>query len=195
MDQFAWSIILVAMVGTPSWPMTGAAVPRQAGGPAQAATVRPGPAKNYVRLPPPTGFTIDYPKDWQVLVGVGSSLAVVYSKARDAGVTVERAKLAVPLLPSEIIDATADQEKQEWQKRQPHATIMTHQFQNFGNSKTIIIDFSQPGAQGTEHVRIYNVIQGTDKYRVICTTKQPLFDKYKDTFQQIAFSLTPNPTQ
>ena len=196
MYHMARSFILVAVVGSSSLSMLGAKTPQPAGKPGlPPAGVRAAPVKNYVRLASMNGFTIDHPKDWQVLVGVGSALAVVFSRAKDATLAVERLKLAVALAPSEIIDDTAEQEKQELQKRQPLATSFSHQFQNFGDSKTIIIDYRQLGAQGPEHVRVYNIMRGTDKYRLICTTRLQLLDKYKDTFQQIAFSLAPNATQ
>lgn len=196
MYQIVRSIILVTVVGGSSLAMLGAQTPQTAGRPTvPAASPRPAPAKNYVRLAAMNGFTIDYPKDWQVLIGVGSSLAVMFSRPKDATIAVERVKLAVALSPSEIIDDTAEVEKQELQRRQPLAANFSHQFQTFGSSRIIIIDYRQLGSQGPEHVRVYNIMRGTDKYRLLCTTKLQMLDKYKDAFQQIAFSLAPNSTQ
>jgi hypothetical protein len=196
MSHMVRSIILVAVVGGSPLATLVAQTPQPAGKPTvPAASQQTAPPRNYVRLASMNGFTIDYPRDWQVLIGVGSSLAVMVSKARDAAVAVERVKLAVALSPSEIIDDTAELEKQELQRRQPQATNFSHQFQPFGSSKVIIIDYRQLGSQGPEHVRVYNVIRGTDKYRLLCTTRLQLLDKYKDMFQQIAFSLAPNSSQ
>ena len=141
------------------------------------------------------GFTIDHPKDWQQLVGVGSAFLVLFSRARDAAVAVERLTLAVPLAPSEIIPETAEAEIKEWEGRRTLASGFSPQIVEYLGNKVVIIDFRQPGVQGLQHVRLYNIIRGTDKFRVICTTPLPTFDKYKDTFHRMALSLTPATAQ
>jgi hypothetical protein len=97
----------------------------------------------------------------------------------------------VPLAISEITDQTANLEIEDWQVRRPLATGFSHQFVDFLGARSILIDFTQAGALGPEHVRLYTLPRGTDWYRVICTTTQPTFDKYKETFQRIALSVTP----
>jgi hypothetical protein len=167
------------------------APPVQAAKPA-AGAVRPGPASGDQRITLSTGFTVDYPKkDWQTLVGVGSSFVVLFHKSREAAVAIERTKVRVPLAINEINDQTANLEKEDWQVRHPLATGFSHQFVDFLGARSILIDFTQPGSQGPEHVRLYTLPRGTDWYRVICTTTQPTFDKYKETFQRIALSVTP----
>ena len=157
-----------------------------------AGTVRPGPASGDQRMVLPTGFTVDYPKkDWQTLVGVGSSFVVLFHKSREAALAIERTKVRVPLAINEINDQTATLEIEDWQVRRPLASGFSHQFVDFLGARSILIDFIQPGAQGPEHVRLYSLPRGTDWYRVICTTTQPTFDKYKETFQRIALSVTP----
>jgi hypothetical protein len=163
--------------------------------PAPATAVRPGPASSDQRLAISSGFTVDYPKkDWQTLVGVGSSVVVLFHKSREAAIAIERTKVPVPLAVNDINDQTATIEIEDWQVRRPLATGFSHQFVDFNGARTILIDFNQPGAVGVEHVRLYTMPRGTDWYRGICTTTQPTFDKYKETCHRIALSVTPTAT-
>ena len=165
--------------------------PVKAAEPATGAA-RPAPAAGDQRMTVSTGFTVDYPKkDWMTLVGVGSSSVVLFHKSREAAVAVERTKVRVPLAINDINNQTATLEIDEWQLRRPLATGFSPQFVDFLGTRSILIDFTQPGAQGPEHVRLYVLPRRTDWYRVICTTTLPTFDKYKETFQRIAFSVTP----
>ena len=192
-------IAILAIIGGPSaisdaqTPKPGSkpAQPVQTGQPA-AGAARPGPASGDQRMVLSSGFTVDYPKrDWQPLVAVGSSFVVLFHKSREAAVAIERTKVPVPLAMNEIIDQTATIEIEEWQKRRPLTTGFSHQFIDFLGQRSILIDFTQAGSQGPEHVRLYTLPRGTDWYRVICTTTLPTFDKYKETFQRIALSVTP----
>ena len=161
-----------------------------------SGAARPGPASGDQRMAVSSGFTVDYPKrDWQPLVGVGSSFVVLFHKTREAAVAIERTKVPVPLAMNEINDQTATLEIEDWQKRRPLATGFSHQFVDFLGQRSILIDFTQAGSQGPEHVRLYTLPRGTDWYRVICTTSQATFDKYKDTFQRVALSVTPTGSQ
>lgn len=192
------ALLLVAVVSAQSLSVVRGQGPQPAAKPSQPPTakpaVRPGPARGDSRLTTPA-FTIDYPKDWQQLVGVGSAFLVLFSKSRDAAVALERLTLAVPLAPSEIIPETAEAEVKEWQGRRTLASGFSPQIVEYAGNRIIIIDFRQPGVQGLEHVRLYNIIRGTDKFRVICSTPLPMFDKYKDTFHRMALSLTPATAQ
>jgi hypothetical protein len=172
------------------------AKPAPAAQPAQpgAAAVRPGPASGDQRLVVPSGFTVDYPKkDWQTLVGVGSSVVVLFHRSREAAVAIERTKVSVPLAINEINEQTAKLEVEDWQVRRPLTTSSLPQFVDFNGARTLIIDFTQPGAQGSEHVRLYAMPRGTDLFRAICTTTVPTFDKYKETCHRIALSVTATP--
>jgi hypothetical protein len=42
---------------------------------------------------------------------------------------------------------------------------------------------------------MYTLPRGADWYRVICTTTQASFDKFKDTCHTVALSLTPTPAR
>ena len=172
-------------------PVPGDSVPAKPVPAAQPGTPRPGPAASDQRLVVPSGFTVDYPKkDWQTLVGVGSSVVVLFHKSREAAIAIERTKVRVALAVNEINDQTANLEIEDWQVRRPLATGFSHQFVDFNGTRSILIDFTQPGAQGTEHVRLYTLPRGTDLFRAICTTTQPTFDKYKETCHRIALSVT-----
>ena len=192
------SIAVLAVICGQS--VLGAQAPKGGGKPAPpvqtaqpaAGAGRPGPASGDQRMTLSTGFTLDYPKkDWLTLVGVGSSYVVLFHKSREATVAIERTKVRVPLAPNEINQQTATLEIEDWQARRPFATGFSPQFVDFLGARSILIDFTQPGAQGPEHVRLYTLPRGTDWYRVICTTTLHTFDKYKETFQRIALSVTP----
>jgi hypothetical protein len=170
-------------------PAFSGAAPSQAGG-------GPPKASGDNRLATLSGFTVDYPKkDWQPLVGAGSSLVVFAHKTHEATVAIERKKVEHPLAQNDITDQTATLEIDDWQGRRPLSTGFSHQFLDLAGARLIVIDFSQPGPQGPEHVRMYTLPRGTDWYRVVCTTTQASFEKYKDTCHRIALSLTPTPAQ
>jgi len=143
------------------------------------------------RLRTSLGFVVDYPKrDWQVVVGVGSSVVVFVHKSRQATVAIERTRVEHPLAPNEITDQTAQIEIEDWQLRNPLAHGFKHELTHF-SGRVIVIDFNQTGAQGPERVRMYALPRGADWYRVICTATSDSFDKHKDTCQRMARSLTP----
>jgi hypothetical protein len=138
------------------------------------------------------GFSIDYPKrDWNVLVGAGSSLIVFAHKKGDATVAVEKKPVKRPLAQDEITEDVAQFEVKDWQDRRPEVTIFPATVMPYNGMNFIVIDFNQPGPQGAEHVRLYSMPRGVNWYRVICTAKQTSFEGYKDTCHRMAMSLTP----
>lgn len=173
-------VLLALLIG----PAASIAPTAQDAGPPKASTD--------TRLSTMSGFTIDYPKkDWTPLAGAGSSLIVFFHKTREATVAVERTKVGRPLAPSDITEQTATLEVEDWQNRRPQASGFSHQFMEYAGTRLMIIDFSQPGSQGPERVRMYTMPRGVDWYRVICTTTQSSFEKYRETCHKIALSLTP----
>jgi hypothetical protein len=138
------------------------------------------------------GFSIDYPKkDWNVLVGAGSSLIVFAHKKGDATVAVEKKPVKRPLAQDEINAEIAKLEVEDWQARRPEVSIFPATVLPYNGLNYIVIDFTQPGSQGSEHVRIYSIPRGVNWYRVICTTTQASFEGYKATCHRMAMSLTP----
>ena len=184
MHQTTGLVLLIASLwGQASSPATKAAQPAEA---------PKSPADN--RVTTLGGFTVDYPKkDWQALVGAGSALIVFAHKTREATVAIERTKVEHPLALNEITDQTATLESEDWLTRRPQATGFSHQMLDWAGRRYIVIDFSQPGPQGPEHVRMYTMPSGSDWFRVVCTTTAASFDRYKDPCQRIALSLTPTP--
>jgi len=143
------------------------------------------------RLTALAGFTVDYPKkDWQFLVGTGSAVVVFFHKNRQATVAIERTRIEHPLAPNEIVAQTATLEIEDWQARRPLSTSFSHQFMDVSGARFIVIDFSQPGPSGPEHVRMYTMPRGNGWFRVVCTTTQRTFETYKETCHRIALSLT-----
>jgi hypothetical protein len=142
------------------------------------------------RLNSGLGFIIDYPKrDWKPVVGAGSSLVVFVHKTGQATVAIEKTRVEHPLAPNEITEQTATLEIEDWQARNSMASGFAHQFADLGG-RAIVIDFTQPGAQGRERVRIYALPRGHDWYRVICTATASSFDNVQDTCQRMVQSLT-----
>jgi hypothetical protein len=160
--------------------------------PFQAAAGPPKAASDN-RLTTIAGFTVDYPKkDWQLPVGVGSSLVVFVHKTTQATVAIERTSVR-PLAKNEITEQTATLEIDDWVARRPQARAIGHQLLDIAGARFIMIDLLQSGPQGSERVRMYTLPRGTDWFRVICTTTQDSFEKYLDTCHRIALSLTPTP--
>jgi len=166
--------------------------------PAVAQPAAPGPppkAASDTRLTSIGGFTVDYPtKDWPMLGGVGSALVVFFHKSREAAIAIERIKLVVPMAMNDIVEETATNEINDWKDRRPLAYGFSHQFADEGAARTIVIDFNQPGPLGIEHVRLYTLLRGLDRYRVTCTTLETNFKKYIDTCHRVARSLYPTTT-
>ena len=180
-------VVMAIVCGQPS--ISGAPPLQVTGG-----TVRP-LASSDNRLSTLTGFTVDYPKrDWNLLVGAGSSLVVFAHKNRDATVAIERTTIERPLAPNEITEQTAVLEMEQWLSRRPLASSLARQLVDVAGARFIVIDFAQSGPQGREIARIYTLPRGSNWYRVICTTTQPTFEKYRDTCHRIALSVTPTPT-
>jgi hypothetical protein len=75
------------------------------------------------------------------------------------------------------------------------SSSFSHQFAEIAGARLIVIDFSQPGPQGAERVRMYTLPRGSEWYRVICTTTVGSFEKHLPTCHKIASSLTPAPSQ
>jgi hypothetical protein len=164
---------------------SGAAPFQAGGGPAKAATDN--------RLATLGGLTVDYPKkEWTMLVGTGSSRVVFVHKTNKATVAIERTKVR-PLAQNDITEQTAKLEIEDWQARRPLSTALGHQILDIAGGRYIMSDLMQPGAQGSERVRMYTLPRGADWFRVICTTTQDTFEKYLDTCHRIALSLTPTP--
>ena len=98
------------------------------------------------------------------------------------------------MAPSDIVEDTAKNEVSDWKERRPLAYGFSHQFIDEGSGRTIVIDFNQPGPAGIEHVRLYTMFRGLDRFRLICTTPEALFKKYIGTCHRMALSLYPTTT-
>jgi len=145
---------------------------------------------------PSLGVTMDYPKkDWLVLsVGAGSA-SVVFVQSRGQATVALEVLRRKPLAREEITDQTAGLEEESWRARRRQARDFSPQFLDINGARSIIMDFSQPGPNGPEHVRMYTMPRGSDWYRVVCTTAQADFDKYKEIFHAMALSLKPESAQ
>jgi len=167
------------------------AKPAAGGQPATPQTVRP-LAKSDKRIESKTGFIVDYPKkDWQeIVLGTGSSQLVLFHKNKQVTVAIERTTVPNALTRKEITEQTAKLEFEQWADRRP-LTAFGHQVVDVSGEPTIVIDFTQPGPQGTERVRVYAMPRGRDRFRVICTAPETTYKQYWDACHQIAVSLTP----
>ena len=88
----------------------------------------------------------------------------------------------MPLAVNEINDQTANLEIEDWQVRRPLATGFSHQFVDFNGARTSSSSISPSRARRAPSTcGSTRLPRGTDWFRVICTTTQPTFDKYKET--------------
>ena len=177
-----------AQSNPPAKPPAGA---QPAAKPATPQTVRP-LAKDAKRIESKTGFIVDYPKkDWQeIRLGTGSAQLVLFHKNKTVTVAIERTSVPNALSRKEITEQTAKLEFEHWADRRP-LTAFGHQVADLSGEPAIVIDFTQPGPQGTERVRVYAIPRGRDRFRVICTAPEATYKQYWDTCHQIALSLTP----
>jgi hypothetical protein len=152
---------------------------------------RRAPKAEYLAFKDPAGqFSLEYPKDWQVLPGAGDVIATFAQKNGEAALVIERSRLSVALKnPEEVTDLFIQIETDALKERQPKATDVTGKLVLQGGRRLIVVDYSRPGLVKPERVRQYSMPQGPVLFRLTCSTATALFTKYDPMFVHVAESL------
>jgi hypothetical protein len=187
MMPYSSTLLLVAAL------LCGPLAPSAAAQPQPPRPANPIPTQQFAS--PTFGFTLEYPKkDWKITAGAGAAVVVFVQNKGEATVAIEVLKVP-PLAPEEINEQTVKLEIEDWQARRTPPAVVTHLLGNISTGRVIVLDFTQPGARGSERVRLYALPRGSVWYRVICTATTAAFGKYEGIFQTIATSLTPTPSR
>jgi hypothetical protein len=107
----------------------------------------------------------------------------------EATVAIERTKVGSPSLPTKSTIKPPLSRSKTGRRGARSRTGFSHQFVDFLGARSILIDFTQPGSQGPEHVRLYTlppaaptVVPGDLHH------DEPTFDKCtRKRLQRIAF--------
>lgn len=156
---------------------------------------------DYLAFKDPGGrLTIDYPKGWQVITGMGDVVATFAEKHGEAAVVVERFRMDQSLQPDEITDLFGQIEADVLAERQPKASnvVSTIREQKAGGTgavtRSVVITYLRPGLGGSERAVQYSLPIGQDLFRVTCSAPSRFFFKYDAMFAQMAESLKPTAT-
>jgi hypothetical protein len=173
--------------------LCGPLAPSAAAQPQSPRPTKPVPTQQFAA--PAFGFTLEYPKkDWLLTAGAGAAVVVFVQKSGEATVAIEVLKVP-PLAPEDINDQTVKLEIEDWQAKRTPRAVVKPLLGNISTGRVIVLDFTQPGATGSERVRLYALPRGPVWYRVICTATPAAFDKYEAIFHAIATSLTTTPSR
>jgi hypothetical protein len=131
-------------------------------------------------------FQLEYPKDWQPILGVGDVLVTFAQKKGEATLLVKRFQLLDEL--GEINDGFGQLEVDGLKMDQPQATDVSFKVVGANGRSAVVIDYSRPGLAGPERGRQYSFPIGQAVYRLNCTALAGVFAKYDPQFLHIAQS-------
>lgn len=183
--RFRWGLAWIGCVA-----MTIAAIDSPVS--AQFGLFKRGKSPNYQIFRDPAGrFLIEYPaKDWRVIPVGGSVVASVAQKDGEAAVLVDYTKLKLALAPEEIDEGFANLELSALKEKEPTAKDVKATVVTAPSGPRVVIDYVRTGASGPERVTQYSIPAGADLYRVICTVRAALHEKYQPTMTYVVDSFS-----
>ena len=143
----------------------------------------------------PGAFSIELPKDWQLVPGHAGTVFSIVEKNRQsqggAVITLEFLRLQAPLDP-ELIAGAGERELKAVQNWESSGKQFTSQVKKGASGPFIVIQYNRPGLSGgDDHVVQYSMPAGTTMYRLICVAPAASLDKYRPVFAHVAASFTP----
>jgi hypothetical protein len=148
---------------------------------------RGGPKVDYLSFKDPNGqFTLDYPKDWRVIGGVGDVIVTLAEKKNEARILIERFKLKSEL--KQVTDLFGELETEVLKERQPKATDVTTKMVEQNGMRLVAIDYTYPGLAKPERARQYSLPVGEVVFRVTGSAITAQFAKYDPMFAHAAES-------
>jgi hypothetical protein len=136
-------------------------------------------------------FSIEFPRDWRwmIISGSGEPIATFIQPRSEAAVVVERFRLKQPLRPDDITDLFAEIEVEYLKENQRGVASVSAKVIARDGMRASVVDYSRPGLNEEERVRMYSFPVGEDLYRVTCMSVTSRFQKYEPEFENIVSTL------
>ena len=140
-------------------------------------------------------FSIELPKDWQLLSGHAETIFSIVEKTRQseggALITLEYLRLQAPLDP-DLIAGAGERELKVVQGLELSGKQFTSQLTQGAFGPVIVIQYSRPGLSGRDDLVVQDPMPvGTTMYRLVCVAPAAALDKYRPVFAHVAASFTP----
>jgi hypothetical protein len=147
--------------------------------------------------PPKTfanAFSIELPKDWQLVPGHTGTVFLVAEKTKrfqsGAAIVLDYQGLNAPFDPT-IIDAFARGVLQDVQSRELSGSSFSEQVLKLDKGPIILIQYDRPSLSGgKDHVTQYSVPTGTTLYHLVCIAPSDELDRWRPIFAHVAASFT-----
>ncbi len=148
--------------------------------------------------PPKTfanAFSIELPKDWQLVSGHTNTVFLVAEKTKRflpaPAIVLEYSQLQAAVDPA-VLPAVGQLELADIQKRELGGSRFTQQIKSADGRQVIVIQYDRPGlAGGSDHVVQYSFPIGTTMYQLICIAPTNDIEKYRPIFAHAAASFMP----
>lgn len=139
-------------------------------------------------------FSIELPKDWQLVPGHTGTVFLVAEKTKrfqaGAAITLEYMRLQAPFDPS-LLAALAPIELDDVRRREMAGQTFTMEQKMVDGRALIVIQYDRPGLSGApDHVVQYSFPVGQTMYRLICIAPTAEIQKYRPIFAHAAASFT-----
>lgn len=147
------------------------------------------PAKTFANT-----FSIELPKDWQLVSGHTNTVFLVAEKTKRflpaAAIVLEYSQLQAAVDPS-LLPAVGQLELADIQKRELSGSRFAQQIKSAEGTQVIVIQYDRPGLSGTtDHVVQYSFPIGTTMYHLICIAPTDQIERYRPLFATAAASFT-----
>jgi len=142
-------------------------------------------------------FSIELPKNWQLVPGYGGILLTAVEKTRNnqatAAIALEQMLLVEPLAVNDIDAVLAGLETAAARQRDPAGQDFDQQVKEADGRRIVFIQYSRPGLNGLDRVVLYAIPSGRVMYRLICIAPAAqLTTTYQATFAHVARSFKPS---
>ena len=146
---------------------------------------------------PWNSFSLELPKNWQLVPGYGGILLTAVEKTRNnqatAAIALEQMLLVEPLAVNEIDAVLAGLETAAARQRDPAGQDFDQQVKEANGRRFVLIQYSRPGLNGMDRVVQYAIPSGRVMYRLICIAPAAqLTEKYQAMFAHVAQSFKPS---
>jgi hypothetical protein len=138
-------------------------------------------------------FTIELPKDWQLVPGHGGILLTAAEKTRKdqpaAVIMLEQMRLQDSVLPKDLSANTLSFEADVTKERDPSGQNFQQEIKQATDGRRyMFLQYTRPGLYGPDRVTQYSIPAGLILFRVICIAPQAQIDKYKPMCAHVAES-------
>jgi hypothetical protein len=146
---------------------------------------------------PWNSFSIELPKNWQLVPGYGTILLTAVEKTKNnqatAAIVLEQMLLVEPLGGKDIDDVIAGLEATDARQRDPSGQNFNQEVKEGDGQRFVLVQYSRPGLNGEDRVVRYAIPAGRIMYRLICIAPAAqLTEKYQATFAHVAKSFKPS---